>query len=79
MTYGGGGPHKGVMPANVSHDLWLACRTKHGICARTFEALHTTITYWGMWQLIELKEVEASWQNAALWNQDPTGGMRSEH
>lgn len=57
--------HKGIQPANVPREIYLACTASGELCSRTYEALHSTIDYDGLWDLLEMKEVQVSWKEAA--------------
>lgn len=35
---------------------------------QTYHALHTTLDYAALWDLLEMKSVHASWENAAIAN-----------
>lgn len=64
----GGGPYKGIKPANIRFDLYLACATKDGIDVKAYEALHTTLDFEAVYDLIEMQVVSSSWDYAAQQN-----------
>ena len=72
---GSGGSRKGVAPANMHWDIFLACSTKEGIDAQTYVLLDTVIDLDGLYDLLEMKQVADSWGDAAKWNADTTGGV----
>ena len=63
-----GGDYTGIQVANVPNEIYLACTSTGEFCMRTYEALHTTIDYDGLWDLIEIKQVQDSWKKAARAN-----------
>jgi hypothetical protein len=63
-----GGPHQGYTPPNVHWLIYLACADGESIDAATLEALRTTQDLDDMYDLIELKQVHASWMVAAQAN-----------
>lgn len=48
--------------------MYLACTASGSICMRTYEALHTTIDLAGMYDLIEMAQVNSTWAEAAAKN-----------
>lgn len=65
---GKNGGHEGIQPVNVPREIYLAATASGELCSRTYEALHSTIDYDGLWDLLEMKEVQASWNEAARAN-----------
>ena len=51
---------------NVSALVFLACTVKGEVCAQTYEQLHTTLDLDAMYDLIEMRDVQASWNQAAM-------------
>lgn len=64
----GGGPYKGIKPANIKFDLYLACASGEGIDVKAYEALHTTLDFEAVYDLIEMQIVSSSWAEAARAN-----------
>ncbi len=60
--------HQGIEPANVPWQIYLACADGESINVQTFIALHTTITLSGLYDLLELQKVHATWLDAAQRN-----------
>lgn len=56
---------------NVDQDLYLACTASGSICMATYQALHTTVDLAGMYDLIEMAQVNSTWQRAAALNSTP--------
>lgn len=57
------------MPKHVDWRVFLACTIGgEGINVKTFVALHTTISFEGLYDLLELSDVYQSWQEAARLN-----------
>lgn len=65
---GASGPHKGMTPANLPWEIYVACAREGSIDAATYQALHTTIDLDGLLDLLELVEVHSSWQHAMRLN-----------
>ena len=65
---GASGAHKGVEPANMPREIYLACANGDSIDVATYEAIHTTLDLDGLYDLLELKEVHQSWKAAAHAN-----------
>lgn len=65
---GASGPNKGIPPANVDWLIYVACSNGEAIDVQTFIALHTVIDIDGLYDLLELQQVHASWCHAALLN-----------
>lgn len=59
----------------MHYDVFLACCSKEGIDAQTYVLLSTTIDTNGLYDLLEMRNVQDSWSAAAQWNADPTGGV----
>jgi hypothetical protein len=59
----------------MHYDVFLACCTKDGINAQTYKLLCTEIDTNGLYDLLEMREVQQSWDAAAQWNSDPSGGV----
>jgi len=53
---------------NIHFELYIAATISGEVCAKTYEALHTTYTLAGMYDLIEMKQVQDSWRQAAMLN-----------
>lgn len=70
MSPGAGGSHrhKGYIPANVDWLIYVACSNGESIDVGTYQALHTTIDLDGLYDIIEMKEVQSSWVKAAELN-----------
>jgi hypothetical protein len=64
------GPYKGMDVQNIRPAIYLACTVSGEFCTETYEKLHTTIDYDGLWDLIEAKHVHDSWKKAAIANQE---------
>lgn len=58
----------------MNNDVFLACCSKDGIDAQTYILLDTQIDLDGLYDLLEMRRVQDSWNAAAKWNADPTGG-----
>jgi len=71
-----GGSHQGIESPNVHPLLAAACTEKNGINVTTYQALHTTIDYDGLLDLLELRAVRESWQHAMLLDLDEQRGQR---
>ena len=65
---GAGGTYQGTKPANMAWELFLACSSGDGINANTYVQLHTIIDYDGLFDLIELNDVQQSWAQARALN-----------
>jgi hypothetical protein len=65
---GASGPHKGVDPENIPREIFLACQTREGIDVSAYIAVHSTLDTTGLLDLLELKEVQNSWVDAASAN-----------
>lgn len=65
---GASGPHKGIQSPNVPWEIALACTSGDRVSHDLFVALHSTITLAGLYDLLELQEVQESWKEAALAN-----------
>ena len=63
-----GGPHKGIDTAQVPWEIYVACSDGESVDARTYEALHTTIDLDGLYDILEMKQVQQSWIDAAARN-----------
>ncbi len=51
-------------------EIFLACaQPDGGVDAETYALLHTTIDFDGLFDLIEIKEVQDSWKHAAIRDQ----------
>lgn len=70
------GPHKGIETKNVDWLLYLACSDGETVNATTYEALHTTMDLDAMYDLIEMKQVHASWMAAAQRNAEEEAERR---
>lgn len=62
------GPHKGIQPANVPWEIYAACSDGENINVATYIALHTTIDLDGLYDILEMQAVHASWCAAAYRN-----------
>lgn len=56
----------------MPRDLWLACTDGDSVDVAMYVALHTTVDLDGLYDLIELQQVHASWKNAANMNAQET-------
>ena len=65
---GASGAHKGIKPVNLPWEIMLACSAGESIDVATYVALHTTIDLDGLFDLLELQEVQQSWKHAAQAN-----------
>lgn len=65
---GAGGPHKGIESPNVPREIMLACVGGEAVDVATYVRLHTEIDLDGLYDLLELQEVHASWKSAAVAN-----------
>ena len=65
---GASGTHHGVDPANLAREIFIACATSDGINAATYVKLHTSIDLAGLYDLIEMQQVHATWEAAAQLN-----------
>lgn len=70
-----GGSQRGVAPANMPWEIYLACSDGKRIDMRTYEALHSTIDLDGLYDLLEMKDVLSSWQTAELKNEEARRGQ----
>ena len=71
---GASGAHKGVEPANMPREIMLACTSGDAIDVATYVALHTTIDLDGLFDLLELQEIQQSWKHASMANQAAAQG-----
>ena len=71
---GASGSHKGLEPANVDWMIYVACSDGETIDVATYQALHTTISLKGLFDIVELKEVQGSWVAAAIANARESAG-----
>lgn len=71
---GAGGAHRGVECPNVPREVYLACADGDTINADTYQALHTTIDLDGLYDLLEMRQVQASWKEAAIANAREANG-----
>lgn len=62
------GPHRGIETQNIPWEIYVACSNGESIDAATYVALHTTIDLDGLYDLLELAQVHASWAHAAYLN-----------
>jgi hypothetical protein len=62
------GPHRGIQPVNVQQEIAAVCMTADGLDVAAYTALHTTIDYAGLHDLLELRNVQHSWNAAAFHN-----------
>lgn len=69
-----GGSHRGVAPANMPWEIYLACSNGETIDARIYQALHDTIDLDGLYDILEMKDILSSWKTAALFNHDQQKG-----
>jgi len=66
---GASGPHKGILTENIPWELAVLCMDgDKGINIGMYLALHTTIDFDGMHDLLELRDVQLSWSEAAILN-----------
>jgi hypothetical protein len=65
---GASGSHHGIETANVPWEIYVASSNGDSIDVSTYVALHTTIDLDGLYDLLEMAEVHASWANAAYLN-----------
>lgn len=72
---GAGGAHKGIETVNVPWEILLACSAGDAVDVVTYQALHTSIDLDGLYDLLEMQEVHASWKHAAQANAS-AGGTR---
>lgn len=69
---GASGSHEGLKPANMPWKIYAVCSSRAGIDWGLWVALQTTIDLNGLYDLLELKAVHASWEDAARRNlEDP--------
>ena len=69
---GASGSHRGIRPANMPWKIYAAVSGRDGIDWGLWVALQTTIDLDGLYDLLELKEVHATWEDAARRNlEDP--------
>ena len=59
----------------MHNDVFLACCSKEGIDAQAYVLLSSTVDMDGLYDLLEMRTVQDSWNAAARWNADPTGGV----
>ena len=57
---------------NVPWEIYVACSDGESVNAATLVALHTTINLTGLYDLLEMKNVHASWASALM--PEPTDG-----
>ena len=79
---GASGAHKiaeGIEPANVPWQIYLACSNGETIDVQTYIALHTTIDLAGLYDLIELHRVHATWLDAARINAEELARLRAQN
>lgn len=60
----GAGASKGIEPANIPWEVFVACTTGDGIDTAAYQALCTTIDYDGLLDLMEMRIVHSSWVDA---------------
>jgi hypothetical protein len=60
--------YHGVHPTNVPWEIYLACSTAEGIDATTYSLLCSRITLSGLYDLLEMQNVNRSWQDAMKRN-----------
>jgi len=65
---GASGSHRGIEPANLAAEIYIACAGADGVDAATYVKLHTTIDLDGLYDLIEMQQVHSSWESAAQLN-----------
>jgi hypothetical protein len=53
---------------NMPEEIYMACTAGGDIDSATYVALHSTIDLAGMWDLIEMAQVNSSWKIAAMKN-----------
>ena len=74
-SMGNGGPYKGIEVKNVPPEIMLACSGESGIDGAMYQALHSTIDYDGLWDIIEMRQVADS--HKAAFNANQRLGMQS--
>lgn len=57
-----------MAPANLPWEIYVACSRGDSIDVGTYQALATTIDLAGLYDLLEMIEVHASWQAAMMRN-----------
>ena len=60
--------HTGILPANLPWEVYVACSDGETINVATYIALQTTLDLEGLYDLLELHQVHASWVRAAYLN-----------
>ncbi len=73
---GASGSHKGVDPANLAREIFIACAGGDGINAETYVKLHTTVDLAGLYDLLEMQQVHTTWEAAAQLNANERGEGR---
>lgn len=69
-----GGSRKGIKPANVPIEIWAAVRRPDGtIDSVLWRELQTSIDLAGLYDILEMRDVNASWAHAAMFNQEQNG------
>lgn len=53
---------------NVPWQIFAACTMGDTVDVYTYQALHTTIDLAGLYDLLEIRDVRASWESALMWN-----------
>ena len=51
-------------------EIYMACSNGETISSETYQALHTTIDLDGLYDILEMKDVLRSWQDAEMFNND---------
>lgn len=65
------GPFHGVQPVNVNPAVYTACVDHRGnVDPVMFEALHTRISYAGLLDILEMRDVHRSHETAAVRNSE---------
>lgn len=64
-----GGGHKGIRAPNVPWEIAVACTSGETVDVATYVRLHTEIDLDGLYDLLELQQMQDSWRHAAIANQ----------
>lgn len=65
---GASGPHEGIKTANLPWEVYLACAEDGRFNVDTYRHLHTTVDYAGLLDILEARQVQATWSTAAYVN-----------